>query len=303
MSSALPWRGPGPDRPDLPLPPGKVPLRHNGVWRKRWRYLAAFSDELLLCAARIGVGPVSQTFWAVWDRDSGEMRERTSNLVPGARGEVWTEVEASEDAGRIDWAPDSGSTLVRIEAAAKRETEKVRGFLRVGEGSRVESVCPAPEDGYVWTRKRIVPVECDVRIGERRIRVEARGVEDESCGYHPHHTVWDWSAGVGTAIDGRAVGWNLVSGINDPPRGSERAVWAGAELSEPGPVSFEGLEAISLDGGRLEFTPICERQKHEDRPFVHYSYRQPFGSFTGTLPGGIELERALGVMEHHDARW
>ena len=30
-------------------------------------------------------------------------------------------------------------------------------------------------------------------------RVEASGVTDETCGYHPRHTVWSWSAGVGTA--------------------------------------------------------------------------------------------------------
>ena len=57
-----------------------------------------------------------------------------------------------------------------------------------------------------------------MRIGERRIRTEARGVEDESCGYHPHHTVWDWSAGVGETRRRARGGWNLVSGINDPPR-------------------------------------------------------------------------------------
>ena len=62
-------------------------------------------------------------------------------------------------------------------------------------------------------------------VGEKQIKCTARGVEDESCGYHPHHTVWDWSAGVGTTHDGKAVAWNLVSGINDPPRGSERAIW------------------------------------------------------------------------------
>jgi hypothetical protein len=142
-----------------------------------------------------------------------------------------------------------------------------------------------------------------VRIGERRIRTEARGIEDESAGYHPSHTVWDWSAGVGTTADGRPVGWNLVSGINDSPERSERAVWVDGDVSEPGPARFEGLDAIDCDGGRLAFSAICERAKTEKRPFVEYSYRQPFGTFTGTLPGGLALERGVGVMEHHDARW
>jgi hypothetical protein len=302
----LPWRGPGDGRPDLPLPPGKVPMRRNGSWRKRWSYLGAFSDELLVCAARVQVGPVGQTFWAVWDRERRRLHERTRTTPPLiARGEVWTELAEGEHTGRIDWAPEKGGTLVRIEAAAKgAETEPVRAFLRAGEGRWAEAVCPTGEgDNYVWTRKRVVDVVCDVRIGERRIRCEARGIEDESCGYHPHHTVWDWSAGVGTTTDGRAVGWNLVSGVNDPPQRSERAIWVDGDPSEPGPASFEGLEAIECDGARLEFSAEAERSREESKPGVRYSYRQPFGTFTGSLPGGLALAEGFGVMEHHDAHW
>ncbi len=304
-TAGLPWRGPGPDRPELPLPPGKVPIRRNGSWRKRWRYLGAFSDELLVCAARVQVGPVGQTFWAIWERADGVLHERTRTIAPGlARGEVWTQGHEGSDEGRINWAPESGGTLVRIEAAAKPEGERVRGFLHAGEGAWVEAICPSgEEDNYVWTRKRMVPVRCDVRIGDRRIRTEARGIEDESCGYHPHHTVWDWSAGVGESRDGRAVGWNLVAGLNDPEQGSERAIWVdGVATAEPPPASFDGLDAIDVGGARLEFSAETERRSEQGRPFA-YSYRQPFGTFTGSLPGGLELATGLGVMEHHEADW
>jgi hypothetical protein len=305
----LPWRGPGEGRPDLPLPPEKLPLRRGGVWRKRWRYLGAFSDELLLCAARVRVGPLGQTFWAVWDRDGRRLYERTTLLLPGARGEVWTEhLEGDEVApelgnvGVLHYAPDEGSQ-VRVESRHP-EGGEVRAFLRTGGGRWAESICPTEDGQYVWTRKREVPVECDVRVGDRRWRVQARGMEDESAGYHPRHTVWSWAAGVGRATDGRAIAWNLVSGINDPPQRSERAIWVDGEPFEPGPSRFEDLEAISFDdGSRLDFGAECERRKDENRLLVRYSYRQPFGTFAGTLPNGIELESGLGVMEHHDARW
>ena len=175
----------------------------------------------------------------------GLRRDARADLGPGARrprrgldGGRGLRGRRSDRLGARRAAP----TLVRIEAAAKRETEKVRGFLRVGEGSRVECGVPqlrrgAATSGPEADRRRWSATCGSVSAGSGSRR---RGVEDESCGYHPHHTVWDWSAGVGTAIDGRAVGWNLVGGINDPPRGSERAVWAGAELSEPGPVELRG---------------------------------------------------------------
>jgi hypothetical protein len=276
-----------------------MPLRFGGVNRKRWRYLGAFSDEVMVCAARVGVGPASQTFWAIWDREKRELIERTVMRLPGARGEVWTE---STEGTAVDNAPDEGST-VRIEASHP-EAGTMRGFLRTGAGAWAECVCATGEGGFVWTRKRIVPVEIDLRLGERRIRCAARGVEDESAGYHPKHTVWNWSAGVGTLADGREVGWNLVEGVNDPPERSERAIWVDGEPFEPGPSKFDGLEAISFDdGSRIECAAEAERSRVEKRGPISYSYRQPFGTFSGTLPGGFELASAMGVMETHDARW
>ena len=278
-----------------------MPLRRNGSWRKRWRYVGVFGEEVLACAARVSVGPLGQTFWLVWDRRGERMWEQTKLRLPGGRGEIWT--EALERDGLRDHAPDAGSR-VRIEARHP-DAGPVRGFLRFEGGRWAEAVCAAGADNYVWTRKRAdVSVEADLRLGDERFRFQARGMEDESEGYHPHHTVWSWSAGVGRTVDGRSVGWNLVSGINDPPARSERAIWVDGEPCEPGPVTFDGLEAISFDdGSRLRFTAECERHKQEQRFFVRYTYRQPFGSFEGSLPGGLALERGLGVMEFHDAHW
>ena len=60
-SASIPWRGPGGDRPELPLPPGPMPLRRGGQNRKRWRYVGVFGEELMLCAARAEVGPLGQS--------------------------------------------------------------------------------------------------------------------------------------------------------------------------------------------------------------------------------------------------
>ena len=298
--SGLPWRGPGPARPeDLPLPPGRMPLRFAGNNRKRWRYIGVFSDEVMACAARVSVGPLAQTFWAVWDRQEKKLTERTVMRLPGARGETWSE---DAEGVLVDQAPDEGC-VVRIEAAHP-EAGRVRGFLRAGGAVWVESVCGNGEGGFVWTRKRVVPVEVDLRIGDRRIRCSGRGVEDESAGYHPRHTVWSWSAGVGTLADGRDVGWNLVEGVNDPPERSERTIWVGGEPFEPGPVEFEGLGSVAFDdGSRIECSAEAERARSEKKGPVSYSYRQPFGTFRGTLPGGLELASGMGVMESHDAHW
>jgi len=300
MSAALeslPWRGPGEGRPDLPLPPGPMPLRYAGGWRKRWRYAAAFGEELIVCAARVEVGAMGQTFWAVVDRSTGELHERTRMRVPGFRGDVWHD----RSAGR-PWEIGSDE----LGATTHIASGQVRAKLEIGTGTWAETVCPTDEGAFVWTRKRVAPIDVDVSLpGGKRVRTTMRGIEDESAGYHPHHTVWSWSAGVGTATDGRWVGWNLVEGVNDPPSRSERAIWVEGEdvPREPGPVHFDGLEAIDFDdGSRLGFASEAERVKRENKLIVRYSYRQPFGTFTGSV-AGVDLAEGIGVMEHHDAVW
>lgn len=288
--SALPWRGPGPGRPDLLLPPQRLPLRLGRRLRKQWRYVGFWSEELMISAARIEVGPVGQTFSAVLDRADGELHEWTRLRAPGRRGEVWT------DGGNFGGE--------RTAAVTRIASPGVEATLRISDGPWVEAVCPSGKRAYTWTRKRSTRIECEARIGDRRVRASGHGIEDESAGYHPRHTTWEWCAGAGRSLDGRHLAWNLVSGINDPPEDSERVIWIDGEASEPGPVSFDGLEGIEFgDRSRLEFSVEAERRREENLLLVRSSYRQPFGSFSGSLPGALELEHGLGVMEHHEATW
>ncbi len=278
--SDLPWRSPGPARPALPLPPGRMPLRRDGGLRKRWRYVGFYGEGLMLCAARAEVGPASQAFWVLWDRE----RDRTlahTVLRPGSR-------EVVLDGARL-----------RIEAPG------LHADLRLGEAEPIESICPSGDaGGWGWTRKRAgVPIKGIVETPGRRVRVEGFGVDDESAGYQARHTAWHWSAGVGAAADGRAVSWNLVEGINDPPERSERAVWVDGVPHEPAPVAFDGLDAVRFaDGGCLDFTGGAERSRDDNFGLIRSTYRHRFGTFAGGLDG-IDLAEGRGVMESHTALW
>jgi hypothetical protein len=275
----IPWRGPGDDRPDLPLPPGPMPLRSGRATRKRWRYVGFYGESLMLCAARAEVGPLGQSFWALWDRERGRELTRTQ-LRPGSR-------EVVLDGPRL--LIDSPGLYVD---------------LSLGESAPIESICPSGEAGWGWTRKRAgVPIHGHVELPGRRLELDGFGVDDESAGYQARRTSWHWSAGVGTAADGRAVAWNLVAGINDPPERSERAVWIDGVPHEPAPVAFDGLAAVRFaDGSRLDFTAGAERARDDNFLVVRSTYRHQFGTFTGALDG-IELAEARGVMESHDALW
>jgi hypothetical protein len=101
------------------------------------------------------------------------------------------------------------------------------------------------------------------------------------------------------------VGWNVVVAVNDGPRSSERPVWAPAGSHEVGPVRVApDLSAVYFaEGDRLDFTSEAVRERRDALVVVRSDYRQPFGTFAGSLPGVGPLSGGLGVMEHHVARW
>jgi hypothetical protein len=171
----------------------------------------------------------------------------------------------------------------------------------------VETVC-ASGDAYGWTRKQGgITAGGTVTVGGTRHQLaQARAVIDDTSAYYERHTAWKWSAGVGLTGDGRAVAWNLVTGVNDPPQSSERTVWVNGAPREVGPASFvEDLSGVSFDAGagELRFAPEATRTANENKLIIRSKYRQPFGTFTGRLGPGLELAEGYGVMEDHDVYW
>ncbi len=256
-----------------------MPLRAHGAMRKRWRYIGVYGREVMLCAAVAQVGPLSQSFWAVWADGSTALAEGSSRR-PGSR------------TVRMD-GPDLAI-----------HSRQVRARLHLGESEPIESICPSGE-GWGWTRKRAgIPVDGHVEVEGRRHEVSgACGVDDESAGYHQRHLEWHWSAGVGRDTAGRPLAWNLVTGINDPPERSERAVWIDGVPHEPAPVVFDDLDAVRFaGGGELGFSPVAERSHADNFVLVRSDYAHRFGTFEGDLDG-VVMETGFGVMERHEAVW
>jgi len=249
-----------------------MPRRQGSRPLKRWRYLGVYSPDLMLCVGEAWVGPLPQRWWAIALPD-GTLRERTSLRQGGVTVE-------------------RGSASVRSPAVSLS--------LRVEEDDGVETASPSG-DSWIWTRKQGgVPVTGTIELDGRRFDVAAEGIVDESAGYHERHTSWRWSAGVGRGADGEHVAWNLVEGVHDSPRDSERTVWVDGEPREVEAVPFAGdLSSV----GELRFEEWSAREDHTNLLVFRSDYRQPFGTFAGRLPGGPELAEGYGVMESHEVRW
>jgi hypothetical protein len=241
---------------------------------KRWRYVGAYGPEVMACVGDARIGPLRQRFWAVCE--------------PGRP------VVARTTLGRGGVSMEGSRALVSHDG--------VQIDLTVEEDGGVETRHP----DRVWTRKQAgVPVRGRIDLDGRSYAIDCLGAVDDTAGRHRRHTTWTWSAGVGRGTDGSRVGWNLVRGVNDAPVGSERCVWIDGEPREVGPVRFAGdLSRVSFsEGGGLDFVAWGAREDQTNLLLLRSSYRQPFGTFAGTLPGGVTLAEGYGVMEWHDVWW
>jgi hypothetical protein len=242
-----------------------MPAMHRLRPLKRWRYVGVYTPDVMLCVVAARVAGVPQRWWAAALPDG--------SLFEGRRG-------------------------VRVEPRAAR----VRDVLDL-ELSRPEGVQVVSPHGrsYVWTMKRApVHVRGRVTVGGRVFELDGdHGFVDETAGYHARHTAWMWSAGIGRAVDERPVAWNLVDGVHDGVA-SERTVWLDGAPEEVEPQRF----ASDLSGvGELRFTEWASREARLNLGVARNRYRQPFGEFSGSLPGGVELAEGYGVMEEHDVLW
>jgi hypothetical protein len=262
----LPVRGPAVRRLGLTLPPDRMPPMRAGRPLKHWRYLGVYRPDLMLCVGHARVAGVPQRWWAVALPDG--------TLLEGSRG-----IQLDANSARVQGVLD----------------------LRLELPGGVEIVSPHGRS-YIWTSKHApVRVRGRVNAGGYTFDLDGEhGFVDESAGYHARHTAWRWSAGIGRSDDGRAIAWNLVDGVHDAAQNSERTVWVDGEAREVPPQEFAA--DLSSVGG-LRFREWSAREARMNLILMRNRYRQPFGEFSGQLPGGLTLSEGYGVMEEHDVRW
>jgi hypothetical protein len=129
------WRGPGPGRPeDVPLPPGRMPLLRGGRPLKRWRWVGAFGPEAMACAARVTIGGVPVTWWAIWDGERLHEGTRGVRVGPGHAAAPGLDLRFEEGDGVEVVSPHGAQHIWTRKQAGMPITGTILGRAFSGRG-------------------------------------------------------------------------------------------------------------------------------------------------------------------------
>ena len=289
---------------------------------KRWQYMGFASAEVVGGMAVVDVGYAHTAFVYVYNRGSQDLYEYSSVDVLRRKGRL----SASSVTGVSQYV--AGKTWIRMDnqeaPAARQISAHVPGALRLElqtDQAAVTPLCAVTRNGvhgYNYCHKEAgFPVSGFVEVSGERFELrgaDAFGSLDWTAGCLARNTFWNWASAGGTLQDGRRLGINFVSGVND--RGfTENCYWLDGEPIKVDLVDFEyDSDAIlespwrirSNDGlVDLTFRADAERAEHINLGLVLSRFHQPFGRFEGRLEiDGLAHEVALyGMVEEHQARW
>ncbi len=269
-----PVRGPAVRELGLRLPPTRMAPFHRGRPLKRWRYIAVYGPELMLCVGDARIAGLPQRWWAVALPD-GTLMERTT-------------------ARRVDRAPAPGWVLV--------DDGGVRIELTLEEAGGVEVVSPHG-DGWIWTRKQAgLPVRGRVVADGREWPLEGPlGFIDDSAGYHARHTrlalVGRHRPRARRRGGGAGTSWRACT--TPPRRASARSGWTASRTrwrrSRSPTTSRASASSASTSGARARTTPAAVRSKA--------TTASPSACSRATSREDLRSRCGYGVMEWHDVRW
>ncbi len=193
------------------------------------------------------------------------------------------------------------------------------------------SVCtPTGRTGWTYTQKEpITQITGKLTCGGLDIDLEgATATLDWSVGYMRRITNWYWACISGYLADGRHLGLNLATGVNESGA-SENACWLDGKRYHLPAVMFRRVKDEVTNGEMwqvtnqplnwskvqvdLTFTPINCYQKNDRLIVVDSIFQQWVGYYSGTIILGqgedgdcdevLKLDKVMGLAEDHYAKW
>ncbi len=298
------------------------------LWRKKmgfnqFQFIGAMNSRAIFGLAIVNLKLVSNMFVYLYRFDTRQLDEK-SLVVPAALG---THMDQTPDRGQASFA--FPGCHVSISAQEKGEVRKVVGHASPGvEFSLSLSAAPtfnplrvcskAGRNGWVYTQKA-AGLDCGGVVnwaGNEMVfdPSDTRGSYDWSAGFMRRETSWNWACLSGMLPDGRMVGLNLASGVNETGV-TENGLWVGNRFQK---VNFSCFDFDSCQPDKdwhiyspdkkvdLTFVPEGMRQEKLDVLVLASNFRQMFGKYYGYVVRGREkviIDGIPGFAEDHFARW
>lgn len=301
------------------VPPALARLR-----LKQWQHVALVTPSAFVGLAIVDVGYLRMTWCHVVERASGRRWEHVRKgplLDLRVAPDLWDDrchVRAHGYAATIENALAAGEHRISIDIGGR---DAVRADLRCPHDLRRDEPLvvslPVGEGRAMYSLKAALPLEGTLQLGGRELALDpdvAFALWDVHKAHYPRRTFWNWATFAGRDTEGRRVALNLTRNVNeDDATWNENAVWVDGRIEHLGPATFRFDDPLSpwrlgtADGAvDLVFRPQGERREDLRLGLVESVFRQPFGTFEGTLRAGgalLTVEAAFGVCEDHRAVW
>ncbi len=309
-------------------------LRH-----KKWMYVFATTDDVVLVAAIVDAGPTGTGFVMVTDRATGEVLADASR--PGGAGPLTGVNDRPVEGHRSHYVVPGTLMTVRGSDDELRLQATLHAIpfiplvsepwleldLRLSHHIHpgITAVTEIEQDSPMVTataKNAALPThgQLTIRRGDQSESYDLSGGLggfDYTSGFLPRHTAWNWAFLTTTLADGRTVGLNLVSGFSGiGDHSHENACWLNGVAHPLDPAAriefheddlMHPWRVTTRDGAvDLTFTPLTVHRESLNLGAVRSRFIQPTGHFTGTITVAGErltIDSAPGVVEDQDVLW
>lgn len=291
---------------------------------KRWLYLALSTERFYIAVCVVRLGYASNAFTYVFDKEARALRVHqsatshplaasiSSNITEGSR------VVFETSSLRVRCIRLSGSATYALDVATSGFSLNAELDTSSAPPS-IAAIAPlAPGRANTTQKRALLTVRGRATVGSEHVSLDhAQAAYDYTSGILERHTSWKWAFGLGHAVNGARIGFNLVKGFvgeaecaffSAPLEGAPRL-----HALQEGRFNFSRATPtnpwrVTTDDGDvdLEFTPLALHAETKNLGIVRSSFVQPIGLWNGSVRAGGEafaLKDVLGVAEDQDVVW
>ncbi|MGZ4620195.1 MAG: DUF2804 domain-containing protein [Frankiaceae bacterium] len=310
-------------------------LRH-----KRWMYVFAATEDLVVAAAIVDAGPTGTSFVMVTDRTTGNVIADASR--PGAVRPLVGLNDRPEEGFRAHYYTPGTTVMMRGDSGHLRTTARIHRFPFVPRVSQpwidleLELATAAQPGVTAIVDLHTVPPSVTTTAKKAGLLISGRlvvrdrggqsarwelsggyGGFDFTSGHLPRETSWRWAYGTGRTSTGRTAGVNLTCGFTGmEDRASENSLWLDGRIIPLDPsarIDCDNADLMApwqiktLDGATdLTFRPMGLHRENLNLGVVRSYFVQAQGHITGTIRAGAEmltLDRFPAVTEDQRVLW